>query len=324
MTKPPKNAELLSLAKSVIQSEANALAQLADNLTDDFAQATRLIHSTNGHCIVSGVGKSGHIGRKIAATFSSTGTPSFFIHPTEASHGDLGMIGADACVLAISNSGETRELRDLIVHCREQKIPLIAITRNPDSFLSKHADVTLVLPVADEACPNGLAPTTSTTMTLALGDALAIASMRLNGFSREDFGQRHPGGTLGLSLQKVSSYLLENTDPVPMVSKTATGKEVVQAITEGRQGCIAVIDQGGRFCGMITDGDLRRAMEQDFFDKTAAQIMTGKPATAVPNQRMKELIHIMTTRRIANLFVIEDGKPVGLVHIKDLMQRGFV
>jgi len=324
MAKPLTDPELLAIARTVIKTEADALLQVSTQLDNALVQAAKMIFATKGHCVVSGIGKSGHIGRKIAASFSSTGTPSFFIHPTEASHGDLGMIGTDACVLAISNSGETKELRDLILHCRDRKITLVAITRNPNSFLGRNADVIIRLIDVPEACPNGLAPTTSTTACLAIGDALTVTIMHLRGVSTEDFGQWHPGGSLGLQLQKAGTYLLERNAPVPMVHGHSLGREVVQAITEGRQGCVAVIDAHGLFVGMITDGDLRRAMEQDFFDKTAMQIMTKNPTTAVPEQRMSELIHVMTTNRIANLFVIDAGAPIGLVHIKDLMESGYL
>ncbi|MBL4617201.1 MAG: KpsF/GutQ family sugar-phosphate isomerase [Robiginitomaculum sp.] len=324
MAKPPTNAELLSLASSVISIEAKALADLSDQLDPAFAKAANVIFATKGHCIVSGIGKSGHIGHKIAATFSSTGTQSFFIHPTEASHGDLGMIADDACVLAISNSGETRELRDLIVYCKEKKIPLIAFTGNRSSFLGKNSDVVVELPNAPEACPNGLAPTTSTTVTLALGDALAVSIMHLRGFSREDFGTRHPGGKLGLQLQKVRAYLQEMSEDVPMVRGNEKGAQIVSKITQGRQGCVAVVDdKSGQFIGMITDGDLRRAMADGFFNQTASQIMTNKPVTAHPDQRMSELIGIMVSKRISNLFVIENQVPIGMVHVKDLMQKGY-
>ncbi len=323
MSNSPTDTQLIELAHTVLTTEADALNRLRDDLGDEFAQAARVIFESNGHCIVSGIGKSGHVGRKIAATLSSTGTPSFFIHPTEASHGDLGMIRSDCCVLAISHSGETREMRDLIVHCNSQNIPIIAITHGRNSFLAKHAKIIVPLIDAPEACPNGLAPTTSTTMTLALGDALAVTVMHLRGFSREDFGARHPGGRLGLQLQKVSDYLVENTDTVPAARADAPGREVIQIITEGRQGCIAVIADNGNFVGMITDGDLRRAMGQDFFEQTAKDMMTSDPVTAAPNQRMSELIEIMVSRRITNLCVVEDQKPVGMVHLKDLMQKGY-
>ena len=324
MAKPPTEAELLSIASAVISTEAKALADLADQLDPALVKAANVIFATQGHCVVSGVGKSGHIGHKLAATFSSTGTPSFFIHPTEASHGDLGMIADDACVLAISNSGETRELRDLIVHCKDKKIPLIAFTRNRNSFLGKNSDVIVELPDAPEACPNGLAPTTSTTIALALGDALAISIMHLRGFSREDFGARHPGGKLGLQLQKVRAYLQEMDEDVPIVCEDEKGAEIISKITQGRQGCVAVVDNGnGRFIGMITDGDLRRAMVGCFFDKKASQVMTKRPVTAHPDQRMSELIEIMVSKRISNLFVIENQMPVGMIHVKDLMQKGY-
>lgn len=315
---------MLRNARAVIQSEGKALSALEQNLDEAFIAALQTILQTKGHCVVAGIGKSGHVGRKISATLASTGTPSFFIHPTEASHGDLGMIAPGACVLAISNSGENRELKDLVVHCGENDIPLIAITGNADSFLARAADHVLLLPQAPEACPQGLAPTTSTTMTLALGDAIAVTVMQARGFSEEDFGARHPGGMLGLRLQKVSAYLRENPGSTPVIAQGASAREVVNTISEGRQGCVAVIDEDGCFTGMITDGDLRRAMDEDFFAKTPEQMMTANAITITTDQRVMDALELMREKRIANLFVLMDGKPAGLIHSKDLMQRGYM
>ncbi len=324
MSQHPNDTELLAIAASVLQTEADAVRAMQDMLGEDFLRAARTIFKAKGHCIVSGLGKSGHIGRKIAATLSSTGTPAFFIHPTEASHGDLGMIPPNASVLALSNSGQTRELRDLITHCKANQIPLIAITGQKDSFLSKQSDVTLLLPDAPEACPNQLAPTTSTTAALALGDALAVIIMHLRGFSREDFSRHHPGGKLGLRLQKVHAYIREYETEIPIVAQNATGRAIIEAITKGRQGCVAVTNATGIFTGMITDGDLRRAMTDEFFTKTAKEIMTDAPITIHQNQLMGEVIEVMMEKRIANIFVLEENEPIGIIHTKDLMQKGYL
>lgn len=314
----------LKQAAAVLEAEGKALVVLQESLNEDFVRAVETILAAGSHCVVAGIGKSGHVGRKISATLASTGTPSFFIHPTEASHGDLGMITPGACVLAISNSGENRELKDLVVHCGENDIPLIAITGNEKSYLARAANHVLQLPHAPEACPNGLAPTTSTTMTMALGDALAVAAMQARGFSEEDFGARHPGGALGLRLQKISAYLRENPGAVPTVFVNATAREVVSAVSTGRQGCVAVVDKNGKFTGMITDGDLRRSMDDGFFNKTAAQMMTANAKTITGEQRVIEALELMREKRISNLFVVNERKPIGLVHSKDLMQRGYL
>lgn len=314
----------LDLARNVIRIERNALEQLEASLDESIDRAADLIMGTDRHVIVAGVGKSGHIGQKIAASLASTGTPSFFLHPTEASHGDLGMVVPGSVVIAISYSGESRELVDLLRYCRGNEVPVIGMTRAPESTLGRHSNVLLALPVVDEACPNGLAPTSSTTMSLALGDALTIVLMARRGFSREEFGFRHPGGKLGRSLQTAADYLAGHRDPVPSVPADGDLHEVIMAISEGRKGCVAVLDADGCLMGMVTDGDLRRAMLAGKLAGNAASIMTPSPRTISPDERMSAVIKRLTEHRISNAFVVEDGRPVGIVDLKDLLAEGYV
>lgn len=313
----------LDIARNVIRIEREALEQLEQTLDENLAHAADVIMATDRHVIIAGVGKSGHIGQKIAASFASTGTPSFFLHPTEASHGDLGMIVPGSVVIAISYSGESRELVDLLRYCRGNDVPVIGMTRAPDSTLGRSANVLLTLPTVAEACPNGLAPTSSTTMALALGDALTIVLMARRGFSREEFGFRHPGGKLGRSLQTAADYLADHTDHLPTVNDAARVEDVILAIAEGRKGCVAVLDSHGRMVGMITDGDLRRAMLSGNL-VNAAGIMTTSPRTISPDERMSAVIKRLTEHRISNAFVVEDERPIGLVDMKDLLAEGYV
>ena len=313
----------LDIARNVIRIEREALEQLEQTLDENLARAADMIMATDRHVIIAGVGKSGHIGQKIAASFASTGTPSFFLHPTEASHGDLGMIVPGSVVIAISYSGESRELVDLLRYCRGNDVPVIGMTRAPDSTLGRSANVLLTLPTVAEACPNGLAPTSSTTMALALGDALTIVLMARRGFSREEFGFRHPGGKLGRSLQTAADYLADHTDHLPTVNDAARVEDVILAIAEGRKGCVAVLDSHGRMVGMITDGDLRRAMLSGNL-VNAAGIMTTSPRTISPDERMSAVIKRLTEHRISNAFVVEDERPIGLVDMKDLLAEGYV
>ncbi|MDX1292329.1 MAG: KpsF/GutQ family sugar-phosphate isomerase [Hyphomonas sp.] len=314
----------LSLARNVIRIERNALERLEASLDDSIERAADVIMATDRHVIVAGVGKSGHIGQKIAASLASTGTPSFFLHPTEASHGDLGMVVPGSVVIAISYSGESRELVDLLKYCRSNNVPVIGMTRAPESTLGRHSEVLLALPGVDEACPNGLAPTSSTTMSLALGDALTIVLMARRGFSREEFGFRHPGGKLGRSLQTASDYIAGHRDAIPSVEVGVDLHEVIIAISEGRKGCVAVLDAAGTLVGMVTDGDLRRAMLAGKLTGDAASIMTPSPQTISPDERMSTVIKRLTEHRISNAFVVEDGRPVGIVDLKDLLAEGYV
>ncbi len=314
----------LDTARRVIRIEREALDALSENLDASFSEAVDTIVGCDGYLIVAGVGKSGHIGQKIAATLASTGTPAFFLHPTEASHGDLGMVRPDSVVLAISYSGETRELIDLLRYCRSNNVKLIAMTRSADSLLGRNADILLSLPAHEEACPNGLAPTSSTTMTLVMGDALAVALMARRGFSREDFGARHPGGKLGKALHTVADYLMSRDTAPPVVDEGSGLRDVIQAIAEGRQGCVAVVDADGKYSGIITDGDLRRYMQDGSEAGTARQMMTRGGKTFAKGDRIALVVDVMTKLRISNGFVLEDGKPVGIIHTKDLLEEGYI
>jgi arabinose-5-phosphate isomerase len=315
-----------SAAKRVFQLESAAISALTEVLDERFTRALDLLSGVKGRVVVSGMGKSGHIAHKIAATLASTGTPAFFVHPGEASHGDLGMITKDDAVIAISNSGETHELSDLIAHTRRLGIPLIAITGRARSSLATNSDVALVLPEAQEACPIGLAPTTSTTMTLALGDAIAIVLMERHGFTADDFQLRHPGGRLGRQLLKVAD-IMHAGDEIPLVDAQDPMKETLLAITRKHFGCAGVLDSRKRLIGIITDGDLRRHMAEDLLERTAREVMTPDPVTIRPGALAAEALLIMNTRGINGrginaLFVVEGKQVVGIVHIHDCLRAG--
>lgn len=318
------NQSDIDLARNTIRIERDALEQLESAIGPSIAEAADLILGTDRHIIVAGVGKSGHIGQKIAASLASTGTPAFFLHPTEASHGDLGMVVPGSVVIAISYSGESRELVDLLRYCKGNSIPLIGMTRSPESTLGRASDVLLQMPVVAEACPNGLAPTSSTTMALALGDALTIVLMARRGFSREEFGFRHPGGKLGRSLQTAGDYIDARTDVMPLIGTGADVHDVILAVSEGRKGCVGVTDAEGRLVGMVTDGDIRRAMLAGKLKGTAGDIMTANPRTLAREERMSSVIKAFTERRISNAFVTVEGKPVGIIDMKDLLAEGYV
>lgn len=314
----------LTLARSVIRIERDALEKLEASLGNSLIEAVDRILSTDRHVVVAGVGKSGHIGQKIAASLASTGTPAFFIHPTEASHGDLGMLIPGSVLIAISYSGESRELVDLLRYCKSNAVPVIAMTRASDSTLGRFADTLLELPAVPEACPNGLAPTSSTTMALALGDALTIVLMARRGFSREDFGFRHPGGKLGRSLQTAGDYV-HGQKQLPLISAESGFEAVVYAVSEGRRGCAGVTGPDGALIGMVTDGDLRRAMMTGRTGAPARDVMTKSPRTIDPDERMQLVIRQLSENRISNAFVIDEaGKPLGLVDMKDLLAEGYL
>lgn len=312
-------------AKRTLQLETEGLADLCNALSgpmaDAFDEAVAMMHNAKGRVIVSGIGKSGHIGQKIAATFASTGTAAFFVHPSEASHGDLGMISADDVVLAISWSGETFELGNILNHSRRFAVPLIAITSRTGSTLAKAADVVLTLPKAPEACPHGLAPTTSTTMTLALGDCLAMALLEARGFTAEDFKRIHPGGSLGAQLRFVEDIMHDATD-LPLVGRNTPMTEAIVTMTQKAFGCLGVTDNRGRLIGVITDGDLRRHMGADLLSLTTDRIMTKKPKTVRPDLLASAALEQLNASRITALFVVEKSKPVGIIHIHDLLRSG--
>ena len=312
--------ETITVAKRVLQIEADALIRLSNELPTDFGPAIEAILSCKGRVIVSGIGKSGHIGRKISATLASTGTPSHFVHAAEASHGDLGMISSDDMCLLISNSGETSELRDIVAHTRRFSTPMMAISSKPDSTLMQAADFRLALPNAPEACSIGMAPTTLTTLTLALGDALAVALMERRDFRPENFRVFHPGGKLGAQMAKVGQ-LMHIGDDVPVIAHTTPMQDALITMTSKGFG-IAAVTQADRLLGVISDGDLRRHMHH-LMDKTAGDIASQNPITASADQFAAEALLVMNTKKISVLVVVDEhNKPQGILHIHDLLRAG--
>lgn len=313
----------IASAKRTIDREVEALRMMENQFDENLTKALDMIQETNGRIIVTGMGKSGHIARKIAATLASTGTPSFFVHPAEASHGDLGMVTNDDKIIAISNGGESRELSDILIYAKRYGIPLIAITKNPESTLGKAGDIVLKLPDDGEACPLGLAPTSSTTATLVLGDVLAIALMERKGFSKTDYKQRHPGGKLGAILQKVSD-LMHRGDDMPIVNTETPMQEALLVMTSKMLGCVGITDNDGKLVGIITDGDLRRWLTSDVLNKKVSEVMTKNPKVVSPDILAAEALNIMnnTGRGITQLFAVQDGKPVGIIHIHDCLRIG--
>jgi arabinose-5-phosphate isomerase len=288
-----------------------------------FSEAVRIIMGSPGRVIVTGIGKSGHVARKIAATLASTGQPATFVHPTEASHGDLGMVQSGDIVLALSWSGETIELADIVTYAKRYAIPLVAMTSAPESTLAREADVCLLLPVTQEACPNGLAPTTSTTVQLALGDALAIAMLESRGFTAHDFRVFHPGGKLGAKLAYVRD-LMHKGDRIPRILSSGRMAEAIVEMTSKGFGCVGVFDSEGALVGIITDGDLRRHLRSDFHvDTPVTAVMTRTPRTVPPDTLVAEALEIIS-HKISALLVVEHGKVVGIVHFHDLLRVGAV
>ena len=314
----------IAAGQDTIRAEARALDLLAEALAGDlanaFVQATRLLAETRGRVIVSGMGKSGHIARKIAATLASTGTPAQFVHPAEASHGDLGMILEQDCVLAISRSGETAELSDLLYHCGRINIPVIGMTFKPGSSLARASTAPLILPDCGEASEEAPAPTISTTMCLALGDALAVALLKARGFTADHFGAIHPGGKLGAALKRVRDVMRVGQSD-PLVAPDLPVPKALEAMSAGGIGAVGVVE-GGKLIGIITDGDLRRRLTPDMFAKDARALMTPGPKTIAPDAPLADAIALMNTRRITLLFAVEDGRPVGVVHMHDLLSAG--
>ena len=299
-------------ALRTIDSEISTLEELKESIElTSLTTALDLMQNAKGRIIITGMGKSGHIGRKIAASLASTGTPSFFVHPAEASHGDLGMITEDDVVVAISNSGESKELLDI----------LNAITKNPQSSLGKAGNVVLALPNNGEACPLGLAPTSSTTATLVLGDILTIGLIERKGFSKEDFNDRHPGGKLGSILKHVSD-LMHVGQEMPILDENSNMQSVLLEMTSKRLGCVGFINESGDLTGILTDGDLRRCLSSSILEMKAVELMTKNPKTISPEAMISEALKIMHDKKITNLFVIENNKPVGVIHIHDLLNNG--
>ncbi len=311
----------LAAARRVLRLEAEALRSMSEALDGAFTNAVEILFAVTGRVVVTGMGKSGHIARKISATLASTGTPSHYVHPAEASHGDLGMITRSDAVLALSNSGETPELGDLVDYCRRFSIPLIALTGKPGSTLAENSDCALILPAVAEACPMGLAPTTSTTAMLAMGDALAIALLERQGFTTEHFQVLHPGGKLGQGLLRVDD-LMHTGDEMPLVVPDATMSDVILTMTTKRFGCVGVVDAGGQLTGVFTDGDLSRHMSKDLLDHTAGAVMTRSPKTIRLGALASEALGTMNDNAITVLFVVDGGAPVGIVHMHDCLRVG--
>jgi arabinose-5-phosphate isomerase len=315
----------IASAVRTLETEREGLAALAaaisDGLGADFVAAVETIRRARGRVIVTGMGKSGHVGRKIAATLASTGTPAFFVHAADASHGDLGMIRSDDVMLALSWSGETEELKDLINYSRRFGISLIAITVNADSTLGKAADVVMVLPETREACPHNLAPTTSSLMQLALGDALAIALLESRGFTAIDFGVFHPRGMLGAALKFIRDVMHPGA-AVPLIARGALMSEAIVEMSAKGFGCVAVTDAEGKLAGVITDGDLRRHMRVDLLQEPVEKIMTVSPKTVRPDQLVGEALQLLNASKITALIVVDMDRPVGIVHFHDLLRAG--
>ena len=321
----PAASPHIASALRTLDTERDGVAALAaamcDGLGVPFVAAVETIRNARGRVIVTGMGKSGHVGRKIAATLASTGTPAFFVHAADASHGDLGMITPDDVMLALSWSGETEELKDLINYSRRFRIPLIAVTVSADSTLGKSADVVLALPATREACPHNLAPTTSSLMQLALGDALAIALLESKGFSAMDFGVFHPGGRLGAALKFVRNVMHPGA-AVPLIKRGAPMSEAIVEMSAKGFGCVAVTDDHGKLAGVITDGDLRRHMRADLMQAPVDEIMTASPKVVRPDQLVSEALQLLNSSKITALVVVEAGRPVGIVHFHDLLRAG--
>jgi arabinose-5-phosphate isomerase len=317
--------DLILSALRTLEAEAGGIAALAaairDGLAQPFVAAVERIADARGRLIVTGMGKSGHIGRKIAATFASTGTPAYFVHPGEASHGDLGMITKDDVIMALSWSGETAELKDLIDYSRRFRIGLIAVTAEADSTLAKSADVTLMLPQAREACPHNLAPTTSSLMQLALGDALAVALLESRGFTALDFRGLHPGGRLGAKLKFIRD-IMHTGEAVPLTGVGALMSEAITEMTAKTFGCVAIVGADGQLAGIITDGDLRRHMSEGLLERKVEDVMTREPRIVRPDQLVSEALELLNSTKKTQLIVVDAGKPVGIVHMHDLLRAG--
>ncbi|HWI29505.1 MAG TPA: KpsF/GutQ family sugar-phosphate isomerase [Stellaceae bacterium] len=312
----------IDVARRVLRTEIAGLEALLASLDGAFTGAVEILAKVTGRVTVTGMGKSGHVARKIAATLSSTGTPAQFVHPGEASHGDLGMIAESDAVLALSNSGETAELSAIVAHAKRFRNPLIAMTRRAPSALAEAADVTLLLPASAEACPMGLAPTTSTTAMMALGDALAVALLERKGFSASDFQLLHPGGQLGRQLLRVADIMHEG-DAVPLIARGAAMAEVLLVMSAKSFGCVGVTDDAGRLIGIVTDGDLRRHMGDDLLRTSVDAVMSPRPKTIRPQALAAEALGKMNALSITSLFAVDEHKrPLGILHIHDCLRAG--
>lgn len=320
-----KKAAAIGSALRTIAAEQSGLAALEqalqNGLSESFADAIAHLSAIAGRVIVTGVGKSGHIASKIAATLASTGTPAFFVHPVEANHGDLGMITKDDAIIALSWSGETAELKGIVSYSRRFRIPLVAVTAGEGSTLMEQADLVLLLPRADEACPHGLAPTTSSLMQLAIGDALAVALLEARGFTARDFRTFHPGGQLGASLTLVRD-IMHRGDQIPLVAAGAGMREAIVQISAKGFGCVGIVDEKGRLSGIITDGDLRRHMDNDLLAMRVEDVMTRNPKTIDPETLVASALDIINSSSITALIIVDKGLPAGIVHLHDLLRIG--
>ena len=309
-------------ARNVLDIEANSVLSLKKSINGDFSGAINIIIKSTGRVVFMGVGKSGLVAKKLAATFSSTGTPAFFVHAGEALHGDLGMVTKDDVIIAVSNSGETEELLNLIPSIRRIDARVIALTGDKSSTLGKYADICIFAGAEEEACPHGLAPTASTTATMALGDAMAMALSSIKGFTSEDFALYHPGGSLGRKLLTKVKDVMEIRKQNPLVTLEATVKEALFAMTESKMGSTSIIDNNGHLIGIITDGDIRRLLEKDnnFMSKKVKDFMTENPITIKPDILAAEALKIMEDKEINDLVIIKDKKPVGMINFQDLLR----
>lgn len=319
---------IIEVAQKVLKTEADAVSALIDKLNSAFEKAVELIYNSKGRVVVTGMGKSGLVGKKIAATLASTGTPAFFMHPAEASHGDLGMVTSDDVIIAISNSGETEELVGLIPFLKRFNVSLISMTGNPDSTLSKAADVTLDVSVKEEACPFGIVPTASTTAAMAMGDALAVALLTKRGFKEEDFAFFHPGGSLGKKLLIRVKDLMHTGDALPLIYPETSMTKAVMEISSKRLGVAIVADADKKILGIITDGDLRRGIEKwgkPFFDMMAKEVMTKNPKTISEDELAAKALAIMERHSITSLVVPDgEGRAKGIIHLHDILKQGIV
>lgn len=310
----------IETGKNVIDIEIKALQLLKNHLTEEFTKAVRVLSNIKGKIIISGIGKSGHIAQKIASTFSSIGSSSFFVHPSEANHGDLGMITNNDCVLLISNSGETIELFNIILHCNKMKIPTISITSDETSTLAKKTQIVLRIPKNIEACPLELAPTSSTTVSLVLGDALAVALLNKKKFTKKDFSELHPGGKLGKMLLKVNDVMKTDRN-MPLISSDKKMSEAIIEISSKGFGCVGIISiKKKELIGIITDGDLRRHMNSNLLDQSVNKIMTKKPKTLSEDTLITDALKQMNKESITNYFITKNKKPIGILHVHDILE----
>ena len=313
------NKKIINSANRTLARELSSIKNLKSTFNNNFCKAVSLIYNTKGKVVITGVGKSAHIGNKISATLTSTGTPSYFVHATEASHGDLGSIKKDDCVIAISNSGETSELNNIIQFTKRFNIKLISITSNPKSILHKNANVGILYKKPIEACPLNLAPTSSTSMSMIIGDCIAISLLEIRGFKSKEFKSLHPGGNLGKDLKNLSEVMHVNRE-LPLAYMDEKMSKALLTMTQKSFGCIGVINNRKQIIGIITDGDLRRKLNSKFFEKKASEIMTKNPTLAGKEMLVGEALNLMNTKKITSLFICEKRKPVGIVHIHDLLR----